>query len=266
MMNRIATELVNRGYDADVINVTKNGVERVGISIGKGENIRPTIYQENSWENKNVDDICDSIEDIYKNHAMSSIDADRLSDPEFIKANAKICIQKKGNESLAKRDYLDLETYIRVVLPEVTQDGGFGSYKLNEKFDSEDIFEAAKQNTINDFRIESLAEIMSRMLGVDATDLPDNGIYVIQNIHNCHAASALCFPELFQTFCKVKEIDKCIIIPSSIHEVMVLPYTDDMSDRIDDVIQMVNAETVSLEEQLSDHAYYYTLATNEITY
>ena len=63
MLNKITMELKNRGYNAEITTVVKNGVEKKGITIGDG-NIKPTIYPDLT---KTLDECVNEIINIYEN-------------------------------------------------------------------------------------------------------------------------------------------------------------------------------------------------------
>ena len=50
--------------------------------------------------------------------------------------------------------------------------------------------------------------------------------------------------------------DKMVVIPSSIHELIVVPYNESIDD-INAIVEEVNRTTVSAEDVLSGHIYYY---------
>ena len=52
------------------------------------------------------------------------------------------------------------------------------------------------------------------------------------------------------------------ILPSSVHEVVILPYSREISKReMDDMVKDINETQVAEEEVLSDHVYLYERST-----
>ena len=57
-----------------------------------------------------------------------------------------------------------------------------------------------------------------------------------------------------------------VIIPSSIHEVIIIPLFDCNISYVDNMVNDVNDKALLPEEILSDHAYIFEKDTGEITY
>ena len=77
------------------------------------------------------------------------------------------------------------------------------------------------------------------------------------------------YPDLLSEVAEIYE-DDLVIIPSSIHELLIVPkdnipeeYT---LEHFDAMIQEVNETQLPDDEILSDHAYWYHRDTKEITY
>ena len=57
-----------------------------------------------------------------------------------------------------------------------------------------------------------------------------------------------------------------IILPSSIHEVILIPaYDHDSYDELTSMVKEVNSTQLSKEEILSDHVYFYSRETGQIS-
>ena len=55
------------------------------------------------------------------------------------------------------------------------------------------------------------------------------------------------------------------LLPSSIHEFIAIPYTDDTDGKyIQDMLQSVNRDCLRYEEILSNNIYYYNSITNQL--
>lgn len=51
-------------------------------------------------------------------------------------------------------------------------------------------------------------------------------------------------------------VSKLVVLPSSVHEMIVLPYTDEETvERYSRIVKSVNAKQVEPEERLTDRAY-----------
>ena len=74
------------------------------------------------------------------------------------------------------------------------------------------------------------------------------------------------YPEVLKKFCVEKMIDGVFVIPSSIHEVLLMIADKNKADigYIKRMIKEVNNENVSEVERLSDSPYYYDVATDTL--
>lgn len=120
-------------------------------------------------------------------------------------------------------------------------------------------WEQAEKNTNATTVIMPLDQILNEILGVEgcADDIP---LFVISNMENHRGASAILNKAVLAEFGREHNIKKAIVMPSSIHEMLLLPYED--GENIEEYISMVkdiNESKVLPEEQLADRAYLITL-------
>ena len=62
---------------------------------------------------------------------------------------------------------------------------------------------------------------------------------------------------LYDDFVKQFKNQKIIVLPSSIHEVIVIPYTEKLLEEVRGWVAQVNYEVVDTTEQLSNNVYVY---------
>lgn len=91
--------------------------------------------------------------------------------------------------------------------------------------------------------------------------LPGRGsvqLFVLSNTSGLHGASAVLYPGVLKNF--AKHLGKSLVIlPSSIHEVLLLPYDDSIVfSELSDMVAEINQAAVAAEDRLSDHVYYYS--------
>ena len=94
-------------------------------------------------------------------------------------------------------------------------------------------------------------------------------IYLLPDLSNetrQFGAISMLYPEVLKKFCVEKMIDGVFVIPSSIHEVLLMIADKNMADveYIRRMIKEVNNENVSEVERLSDSLYYYDVATDTL--
>lgn len=112
-----------------------------------------------------------------------------------------------------------------------------------------------------------MTEVMSEMMGMSTeemvmmglrTETEEEHMYVLSNSLNINGASAL-FDEKMMTEIADK-IGDFYILPSSVHEVLLVPMTENVStEELECMVREVNATQVSPEERLSDNIYTYNL-------
>lgn len=89
-------------------------------------------------------------------------------------------------------------------------------------------------------------------------------LYVLSNPLSYYGASCILYPNILKKFADTLQKD-ILLIPSSIHEFLLLPYETSFSySSLHEMIVSVNQSSVSLEEQLSDHAYLYLRQEDQI--
>ena len=90
-------------------------------------------------------------------------------------------------------------------------------------------------------------------------------MYVLSNTIGVNGASAIFYPNCMKDISKELGFKKIVIIPSSIHEVILVEYTSDLeATALKEMIMSVNAEQVPIEEILSDHPYIYDSEADKI--
>lgn len=90
-------------------------------------------------------------------------------------------------------------------------------------------------------------------------------LYVLTNETQNGGAACMLYPTLLADFANDMNTD-FYILPSSIHEVLLLPTDERKSDEsLRELVQSVNSEQVPLIQQLSDNIYFYSKAKNKLT-
>ena len=92
----------------------------------------------------------------------------------------------------------------------------------------------------------------------------DEMMYVLSNEEKLHGAAALLNRGIMDEV--TRRVGKeFYILPSSIHEVLIIPKTDEMDlQSLESMVRDVNATQVSPKERLSDNVYAYDVTTHEL--
>lgn len=167
-----------------------------------------------------------------------------------------LCVQpKKNNSDYYRHDFLDLEVYIRVFVD------GMTSFRLPVALFNDEIYESALKNTRKNLEITTMAEI----LGLPP-EFFDTNMDIITTKNRMFGASALLFPEIFKEYCDKKGVQKIYILPSSIHELIIVSQDIGAGYEMTRMVQEVNATELDEQDVLSNHVYLYDTSTNQITY
>ena len=135
----------------------------------------------------------------------------------------------------------------------------------------EKLYELAQANSMKLLppRLENLHDIYKQISDVSLSFLEDLNIYILTNSLKIHGATCMIYPNLLEEIANIYEDDLCLI-PSSIHEILIIPYqnipTNYSLNDIDTMIIDVNETELADDEILSDHSYIYHRDTKEITY
>ena len=135
----------------------------------------------------------------------------------------------------------------------------------------EDLYRAAEENTqkLMPYEIRSMAEVLREIMDDYEEEMEQFSdsvpMYVLSNRNKVEGAACMLYPDLLRDFSD-KEGSSFYIIPSSIHELLLLPVEDDSdSAEIKGMIKEVNDTQVSEEEILSYSLYYYDSKEGKIT-
>lgn len=239
-MKEIVRELEARGYEVREAKVNRNGVQLSGVVIGKGENIRPSIYKTEAWDSMSTKEVCDHIEKLYEENKREDIDVNSITSPEYLAKNTFLCLQHDAPEGACKRAFLDMVLVLRCKVEE-------GTYIVPDRLYSDELWNAATENTKKSVSFENFY-----------------GMPVLTNKERVHGAYI--DAEIAAQFCIDNGVNSCYIIPSSIHELILLADAGMDLDYINSTICDVNENEVDATDRLSGHAYRYDIATNEFTY
>ena len=273
---RIIEELLKKGYDAVPMTVHRNGLTLEAISI-KGEILSPLIYTDElifqaKYFNISLDEVVDKVIEIYNESKTKNFNVKEFFSKEYIKANIFIGIQKTTSEKIEKKNTFlkEIESYLYI---KKEQEEGIYSAKITEdilnniEFEKEELWKIAEENTLKETNIISMIDLMKELLKNDTDEelkeaickMEDDSInkkmYVVTNKLRLRGASSILNNDILKEVSDKLETKKFVILPSSIHEIIVVPYFDDCEDYFDEMVTDVNKTNVSPLEQLVDRAY-----------
>ena len=272
----IIEELRNRGYNAEAQNNIKNGVVFEGIRIMNDSNVAPVIYIDEiikraEDENKSFDEVVSAVISIYESHNTIDFNIDELFDRDFVLSQLYIGLQRESTEDLVKRpcaEFEGIESYLYIRRDK--DDRESYAVKLNmgllakTTITVEEAWKSAEQNTNAETTIQSMAYVMAELMGMEYSEeleqMAPYPLYVLTNESKTKGASAVLNKEVLAQFGRKYNTEKIVVLPSSIHEMLLIPYTEEMSlDEFSAMVTEVNGNEVAPEERLTDRAYIVTL-------
>ncbi len=263
------------------VTIPKNNQQRAGLSIRKiGCNVAPTIYIEELYKKYLADaslkDLRDEAIRVYNEamrHPMPVVNEDVFS-RKYLAENAFISLIGYESNIDYARDIVgevvfgNLLAMVRVAVtsPDSNPErDGIQSFALTQSaleatgLTGAEIIAAAKANTIEKgFDYIEMSE-MARMIAECLPEFEDIAappipMFILTNKEKCFGASAMCDYTLLKSIWKT--IGDFYILPSSIHEVIVMAEDEDVSSKeLAELVQNVNSDAVPAEEKLVDSVY-----------
>lgn len=280
-VNELVKALENLGYSVLVTPVYKGDVEYTGVSIDIGlENIRPTLYVE-SYDTSDVLELAKQMVSTINEIKSEKIpDISDISNWNSSKEKLRICVEPVSNaDDVVKRNFLDLQMVVRIIVAE--NEGGLQSAKVTQALlnswgiSEDELFIKATENTEKEICIGNMLDTLfgnKVQVSIDEfepnTNNDDTIMFVFTNKIGINGAGGFACKTVLKKLAD-KFNSGFYILPSSIHELLVIPMeTDNKLTRFSftEMVQEVNANEVRPEERLSDHCYYYNKVTEEITY
>ena len=265
--------------------VTKNnGVVLDGLVIKEeGKNIAPNIYLEGYYADymKHGDEeraLADIVK-AYKNVRIpESIDADKLTDRDFVLDNAYMTVvnYEKNYKELKEAPHKrvnDLALTVRCMVEQHNE--GISSYRINNAnlamldITPSQLFDRAKENTLELFPpiLRSMRDVIEELSGVplpeEMDDMPK--LYVLTNTYGTNGATYMAYPDIVKEKLQEVGVNNAYILPSSVHEVIIIPDNGcgDM-DMYNDMVKSINRTELDEKDILSDNVYYISENEKEI--
>ena len=285
-------ELMGSEVRINIITVIgNNDCEREALIIlGKNETMSPSIYLKEYYEEYKkgvpMGDIVSHIYGVYKKYRIQNdINADYFYDYEKIKKSIVYkLVNKEKNRKMLQGvphfDVLDLSVvFYFLINTESIQNATAMIHNEHLKMwnvSRDEIFRIAAENTPKLLRcdIRSIDEILrkyfSQLEGFEAYDEGNKAVhtegmayrqndikmYVLTNAFQMNGAACMLYEKPLKGFADQVN-DDLYIIPSSVHEVIIIPAKDIGKDELNVMVEQVNKEELAECDILSDHVYMY---------
>lgn len=248
-MTRALEVIKANGIEAKLNTVNKNGIKKACLIVGKGT-VRPTLYEEHVRVMESESELMEFVDKVLAD--VPTINANNISSKEYVLKHVKTRLQCPTEANIVKRNFLDLEEYMVVELPDVG-----GTYKVTPELlerigvSADYLFRKAKANGKSDVKTMGLGE----SIGMSE----DYGMMVMSNELKSNGAVAMTYlPSL------MKGKGKYYIIPSSIHEIILVEADTENKENLKNMIREVNNTQLTPEERLSYNLYYFNGSTVKI--
>lgn len=257
--------------------VKNNGVVLTGITIKEaGCNIAPTIYVNDGFKKYQngleMEELISGYLGTYKESKPNgSFSVEFFTDFEQAKErlSMKLISIERNRELLDDVPHFEIADLAIIFQVQVdAQEYGTATITVRKehmqmwKVNSSALFEYAKANMEENqpVRIQSMIEVLKGMMGDMPEELLEEAtpqMYVLSNESKVNAASGMIFTDKLQEFADSHN-SNIFILPSSIHELLLIPDTGDMEvESLEAMVREVNSTQVAADEVLSDNVYYY---------
>jgi hypothetical protein len=178
-------------------------------------------------------------------------------------------------KSLPHREFLDLSLIYKVEFP--CEDGmGFGSICVENKHvgmwavDEDELFLQAKENMerANESTLADIEDVLKQIkddAGLNWEDVLEVPMYILSNKKRLYGAIQMLDENALREAANFLG-EEIMILPSSVHEILLLP-APDSEEGISDLVKTVrevNNTQLDLDEILSYHVYRYSRKTGTI--
>ena len=264
--------------------VKNNDVQLTGLMIRLVENnIAPFIYLDRYYEQyQNGMELPDIMKDIAELRVSSEqsvkLDISRITDFNQVKDNiiCKLINGDMNEEYLADKPYTQIEDMAVIYVIDLGSgaEGHMSSpitYDLMKRYgvDTQMLHEIAIHNLAkSEIVFKSMKDALMEIMFPDGVPEEDPlaeilsaedeiPMYVLSNAEKLNGAASVLDKDTMETISEMLGGD-FVVIPSSIHEVIILPMDDNVDkDELEGIIREVNTGQVAPEERLSYHAYQY---------
>lgn len=110
--------------------------------------------------------------------------------------------------------------------------------------------------------------LMSNMEEVDQEmiDSVDRTLHILTNTTSINGATSILYKNVLKDFADAHEVDELVILPSSRHEVLLLPQRGECDYKYcESMVQEINEAVVGRMDVLSNHIYIYDAVTDSIS-
>lgn len=301
--NRVEARL-GKDCTVSVTETLKNNsvVQRQLVIQKAGSSISPTIHLQWQYErymeqpdHARLDEITENMIRLYESQGLIMDETTKqkmkLNDYGYVKDRIlyKLVNTKDNQEMLTHIPhipFLDLSIVFYICFSE-TEEGRMITSVTNRHLElwnvtADELYQVAEKNTPEKMPAKfcTMKEVLfgfDKDLEADPTDewedklfmaeLSDGvpPLYVLSNTVGIQGACTILYPGTLKKCAESLQTD-LVILPSSTHEVLLLPYEEETDmENLSYMVQAINVSDVPKEDWLSDHAYLYRREDDRVT-
>lgn len=263
-----------------------NGTTRKGITlVTDGATVLPTVYLEECYaafmEGGDLDAVVDEILRVYGNVRMENPWEERdIKDLDSLKGHIVFrVVNREANRELLRDvphlEVLDLAIIFPILVELEEAEGSMATLLIrNAHFrywdiTVEELFQIALKNAQELLPAEAASMIaaVENMISEDERSRfaeEEDYMYILTNKQRNFGAGVILYPDLLRNMgAYLKE--NFYVLPSSVHEVIVLPQSKAVGkENLSAIVYEINHTQVAREDILSDRAYYYDISKGEL--
>lgn len=288
--------------DKEQVNVTEivknNDLKLHGLTIKKeNEEMAPNVYLEDFYndfqEGRPMNEIMQNIADMYMN-AYSSVDRNTIAKPDISlkyedvkeKLTVQVLDMKRNKEKLKTMAFTPIGNDLAMTYAYVVSSDELGEAKIGITraivqeygYNLTELNKDALENSVKTYPaiLSDMEKVMEAMMGGSPSEPPllndelkvdkDTQMLVLSNVNGLQGAATLFYPGVQEQIAKAID-DSYFVLPSSIHEVLIVPEKTGHTARdLENMVKEANATQVAPEEVLSDKVLRYDRDSKELSF
>ena len=249
--------------------VKNNDITLQALGFEKAEiNITPVMYLNPCYEmycTVGLERVVEHIIGMYQLHQpKKNFDINLLFDRNEFCSRLRIRLvhYEKNKEQLEEVPYIQfLDLAITFCLCFDMQEREVGTVYITKKhmeqmnMSVEELYAIALENMESNYQFTSLHTLMELNVRMDVDDM-EKEMYVLTTPGGVYGASLMLHKGILKKIMEEKKMKRMVILPSSIHEIIIMSYDSDMDIMgLNEMVQEVNRTALDATEVLSNHAY-----------
>ena len=194
-----------------------------------------------------------------------------LRDSEYVRSHLHLVVRRRNEEmsQVLKREFLNVDLELRIRLDMICEyDQCSADAKVTKNLldltgiSETEAWEIAEENTISETIVSTMESLFD--LGTDE----DPMFWIATSRTGIDGAAVLAANPVFQSFCEEQNVEACAILPSSRHELLLVPERQENAwsyKELADLVASVNCSgIVSSDITLDSVVYRYDMNTDSI--